>query len=176
MLKIDTSGFDSELFPELTAFIQTLPDTLHDEALDLAVALEAELSNIYSEAPPRGNNKFLWSLDPKKNAKAQGWWFWQLSLGNIPTDGSHYRRQGKPPYGAKVLVEQTSDGVVVAVTNTWGKASLVFGELNRENQNRRVPGHIQTRWQSAYPKYVKARKLFLQEMDSRILARLRSRK
>ncbi len=176
MLKLSTSGFDGSLFSELTTFIQTLPDTLHDEALDLAVMLEDELSNIYSEAPPRGSNKFVWSLDPARNAKARGWWFANLREGNIPTDGKHYRRQGSPPYGAKVLVEQTSDGVVIAVTNTWDKASLVFGELNRENQNRRVPGHIQTRWKAAYPKYLKARKIFLEDLDSRILARLRSRK
>ena len=176
MLKIDTSGFDKSLFPELTSYIQSLPDTLHDEVLDLAVSLEAELVNIYSEAPPRGSAKFVWSLDPEKNeAGRRGFWA-RVKKGEIQTDGKHSIRKGSPPYGAKVLVEQTSDGVVIAVTNTWEKSSLVFGSLNRENQNKRVPGHIRTRWEAAYPKYVKARKIFLDELDSRILARLRSGK
>lgn len=173
MLKSTGKGFEDELFPELTTFIRTLPDVLHDEALDLAVALEAELVNIYSEAPPRGNQKFVWSGDPAKDKAARGWWFWQIGLGNIPTDGKHYKRQGNPPYGARVEVAQTGDGVTITVTNTWRKSSYVFGELNRANQNKRVPGHISTGWQAAFPKYEKARKRLMRDLDSRILARLR---
>jgi hypothetical protein len=175
MFNATTSGFDDALFPDLTALIRTLPDVLHDEALDLAVSLETELSNIYSEAPPRGSGKFIWSFDPEKNAAGRRGFFARVKKGEIQTDGKHSIRTGAPPYGATVDVVQTEGGVVITVTNTWGKAGLVFGGLVRENQNRRVPGHIQTRWQSAYPKYVRARKTFLQDLDSRILARLRSR-
>jgi hypothetical protein len=173
MFKVASNGFDKELFPELTTFIRTLPDVLHEEALELAVSLEAELVNVYSEAKPRGDERFVWSLDPDKDKAARGWWFANLREGNIPTDGKHYKRQGKPPYGARVDVQQTGDGVVITVTNTWSKSSYVFGQLNREGQNKRVPGHIKTGWQSSFPKYEKARKRLMRDLDSRILARLR---
>lgn len=173
MFKVDSSGFDKPLFPELTTFIRTLPDVLHEEALELAVQLEAELVDIYSTAKPRGNERFVWSNDPAKDKAARGWWFANLREGNIPTDGKHYTRQGKPPYGARVDVQQTSEGVVITVRNTWSKSSYVFGQLNRANANARVPGHIKTGWQAAFPKYEKARKRLMQDFDSRILARLR---
>jgi hypothetical protein len=170
MFKPTTRDFSDELFPELTRYIQTLPDTLEQEALETAVQFEDELEAIYNEAPPRGNGKFVWSLDPEKNAKGQRTWFWLVKTGKVQTDGKHYKRQGKPPYGGKVLVEKTNDGVFIIFTNTWEKSSLIFGKTKKDT---RLPGHKATGWEYAYPKYKRAQNLFLKELDSRILARLR---
>jgi hypothetical protein len=175
MLKATTSGFDKPLLEDVSQTIKLLPDVLVEEALDLAVQLEAELENIFSEAPPRGSEKFVWSLDPEKNKAAQGWWWHHIKKGDIPTDGKHYKRQGKPPRGGTVSIEATPDGVVITIANKWSKSGLLFGKLSKTDTDTRLPGHKRTGWQLAYPKYKRARAAFLQELDSRILARLRKR-
>lgn len=173
MLKVSQSGFDKPLFPELTRNIQLLPDVLESEALDLAVQLEDELLNIFNDAPPRGNTVFIWSADAVKNKRARGWWFWQLKLGNIPTDGKHYIRQNKPPRGGKVTIEKTQNGLLIVFSNTWKKSGLLYGTFKEDT---RLIGHKKTGWQWAAPKYKRAQKAFLKDLDSRILARLRSSK
>ena len=172
MFKVSTTGFGKELFPELTRYIQTLPDTLAEDALEIAVELEAELEAIYKTAPPRGNRPFVWSADPAKNAQGRRTWFWLVKTGKVQTDGKHYKRQGKPPYGAKVYVEQSGNGrVVIVFAQTWEKSSMIFGKLN--GGDTRLPGHKSTGWSYAFPKYKRAQNLFLKELDSRVLARLR---
>lgn len=170
MLKSSTSGFEKPLFANLTRFIDLLPTVLEEEALELAIELEEELLLIYNEAPPRSNAKFIWSLDAAANLRAQRWWFRQLRLGNIPTDGSHYKRQNKPPYGGKVLVQKQDGRIVVIVTNTWAKAGLLFGQIDKDT---RLPGHKQTGWEWQAPKIKTVRRKFLEQLFNRIEQRQR---
>ena len=142
MLKATAIGFDEPLLADLTRYIDLLPDTLEDEALDLAVQFEDNLALIYNTAPPRGSTKFVWSLDAEKNLKALRWWFWVIKQGIVPTDGSHYVRQGKPPYGGQIRVERDSERITVIVTNTWRKAGLVFGQIGKDT---RLVGHKEDR-------------------------------
>lgn len=170
MLKAKGVGFDKPLYANLTRFIDLLPTVLEEEALALGVQFEDELLLIYNEAPPRTNAKFIWSLDAAANLRAQRWWFWQLRLGNIPTDGSHYKRQGTPPRGGKVIVEKQGDRTVIILTNTWSKAGLIFGQIDKDT---RLPGHIATGWEYASPKIKAARRKFLEQLFNRIEQRRR---
>lgn len=170
MLKSSTSGFDKPLFANLTRFIDLLPTVLEEEALDLAVHFEDELEAIYNTAPPRTSAKFIWSLDVAANQRARRWWFRQIKLDNIPTDGRHYKRQGQPPYGGKVLVEKQGDRTVIILTNTWSKSGLVFGQIDKDT---RLVGHKQTGWEFASPKIRIARRKFLEQLFNRIEERRR---
>lgn len=168
MLNVKQKGFDKPLFANLTRFIDLLPDVLEEEALELGVAFEDNLEAIYATAPPRTSAKFVWSLDAAKNLKAMRWWYANLKKGNIPTDGKHYKRQGAPPYGGKILVERQGDRLVVIVTNTWSKAGLVFGQIGKDT---RLPGHKATGWDYVDPKIRQLRKLYLEALFERVMTR-----
>jgi hypothetical protein len=57
-----------------TATLQAFTDGLEGDLLDAAVDIvEPALEDIAYTAPPRGNNKFVWSTNPVKNRKAQKW-------------------------------------------------------------------------------------------------------
>jgi hypothetical protein len=170
MFNVKTTGFDKPLFGDLERDIRLLPDTLEDEALNFAVEFEDELIAIYNEAPPRGNTRFKWSDNPEKNKKGRGWWFWQLALGNIPTDGKHYIRQQKPPRGGYVTVERKGDTVTIAIGSKWKKSNVIYGNLNATNNDTRVPGH-KLIWELAYPKYLKAKQVLLPKLFDRVLNR-----
>ncbi len=170
MLKASSNGFDKPLFANLTRFIDLLPDVLEEEALELGVQLEDTLKEIYNDAPPRSSAKFVWSLDKAKNLKALRWWFWALSQGLIPTDGRHYIRQQSPPRGGKILISRDSERITVTITNTWAKAGLVYGQIDKDT---RLPGHKQTGWELASPKIQAARRAYLEALFNRIQDRRR---
>ena len=168
MLKFSSTGFDKPLLANLTRFIDLLPDTLEEEALEMAVELEDALLLIFNEAPPRSNTKFIWSLDAAANLRASRWYFWQIRLGNIPTDGEHYIRQGAPPRGGKVSVEKQNGRITIVVTNTWRKAGLLFGQ---SDEDTRLPGHKTTGWEWYAPKLKEARRKALENLFNRMAKR-----
>lgn len=149
MLKLATDGFDSPLFPELQREIQALPSHLANEALEAGVFLERRITEIYATAPPRDDSKFQWSTNLAKNRRAQRWWFANLNEGNISTDGRHYKRQGKPPYGVILNVDEQNGMVAFQVRMQDAKMKWVFGQLN--NVDTRNPTHRQTGWNYAAP-------------------------
>lgn len=147
MIKGAKFQYDADAYKSQITYIEDFEDTLEEDALEAAVKLEAELLEIYYTAKPRGNETFVWSTNAIANAKARRYWFWAINSGKIQTDGNHYLRQGKPPYGAKVEVERdASNRVIISVVQTWDKSSLVFG-LMREDT--RIPGHKDTGWNYA---------------------------
>lgn len=149
MFTVKTKGFAEPLFTELVQQIVDLPRNLESLALEATVQLEEDLSKIYTTAPPRGNEKFIWSTDPAANKRARGWWFWQIGLGNIPSDGRHYKRQGKPPYGVTANLSQGQHAVQIAVVMKDPKMRFPFGQLQAKNSQ--LPGHQRTGWSFAYP-------------------------
>jgi hypothetical protein len=149
MLKESASGLDEPILTDLERYIVDLPRTLEDRALEATVQLEDKLTEIYKTAPPRTSEKFVWSLDPAKDKKARGWWYWQVRLGNIPTDGRHYQRQGKPPYGASVDIMQMQYSVKIQVRLVDTKMRFTFGQL--KSPNTQVIGHQRTGWNYAFP-------------------------
>lgn len=171
MLKGIDFQFDKGAYKGQVQFIQTFNDTLEEEALNLANDLEESLLDIYNEAPPRGDNKFVWSGDRAANQRAQAWWFANVNSGRIPTDGKHYIRQQKPPRGGFVEIERTSEGFVLIVGNEWDKSNLIYGTLSPTNFDTRLIGHAQTGWQLAQPKYEAVRNIFVRELFDRVLTR-----
>lgn len=152
MIKSTQFEYNPDAYEKQIQYILGFEDTLEDVMLEAAVMAENELGNIYATAPPRGNEKFIWSNDPSADARARGWWFANLNAGRIPTDGRHYSRQGKPPYGALVDVSRDGNNIVVLeIRQEWDKASYVFGSLDRNNWDSRVVGHRRTGWQAAKP-------------------------
>jgi hypothetical protein len=139
--------YTSDAFKEQISYLETIDDTMEEMALAAAVKLEDALDSIYATAPARGDNPFIWSLDPAAQARARGWWFANLRKGKIPTDGKHYARHGKPPYGAAVDIEHDSGGrVIISFVQKWKKSSYVFGTMREDT---RVIGHKATGWNFA---------------------------
>lgn len=171
MLKGIDFQYDEDAFKGQVQFIQTLNDTLEEEALELAISLEDALLDIFGDAPPRGDNEFIWSANPTKNRNAQRYWYAAVNAGRILTDGKHYIRQQKPPRGGFVKVEKTDEGFVLIVGNEWDKSSLLYGNLSPTNFDTQLIGHAQTGYQLAQPKYEAARNIFVRELFDRVLTR-----
>lgn len=169
MFSVKASGFDKPVAPELVQYIQTLPDTLEEEALAMAVEFESELAEIYPTAPPRGSGKFIWSTNPTKQKKAARYYFGAIKRGAIKTVNGHYDRQGKPPYGAAVRVERNANGVLIIFAQEWDKSGMVFGQLN--GKDTRLPGHKETGWDFAFTKFNSKRNVFLRTLFDRVLSR-----
>jgi hypothetical protein len=55
-------------------------------------------------------------------AKSRRWYMWQVSLGNIPTDGKNYKRSHGLARGYKVRVIANDGAVVLSVRNPAGRA------------------------------------------------------
>lgn len=152
MIKNVQFQYDADAYEGQVQYILAFEDTLEDLMLEAAVMAENELLNIYETAPPRGNEKFIWSNDPASDARARAWWFANLNAGRIPTDGGHYARQGRPPYGALVDVSRDGNNVLVLeIRQDWDKAGYVFGNLNAQNWDTRVVEHKKTGWNAAKP-------------------------
>lgn len=165
---------DESLFQRQVAQIEAFEDTLEDEALEAAIDLEGRLSEIYATAPPRDDSKFIWSTDAVANRKAQSWWFANLADGNIPTDGNHYLRQGKPPYGAMVRVEREANNrIVILVVQTNDRMKYVFGTLSATGRaDTRNVTHVRTGWNFAKPDVDKASNEILVSLLDDVIARL----
>lgn len=149
MFTVQVDSPDEKLFTEKIATILDLPKALEDKALSVSVTLESQLSQIYTTAAPRDNSEFVWSLDPTKNKKAKGWWFHNLRKGNIPTDGRHYKRSGKPPYSVVLNVTEKRGAVSFQILMKKPKMRFVFGALN--GIDTRNPSHKRTGWVFASP-------------------------
>lgn len=149
MLTVKNKGFDESIYTEKIEKILDLPKGLEELALAEGVKLEAALEVIYATAPPRDSSKFVWSLDPAKNKKASGWWWYNLKKGNIPTNGRHYARKGKPPYGVKIELMTAQKAVSFQVKMSDPKMRFPFGGLN--GVDTRNPTHKQTGWVFASP-------------------------
>ncbi len=131
---------------EVMAREQFIFQQSYDEAL---VELEPELYISLNETPPKRTGTWGgWSTDPKKDAKARRWWFWQLSKKNIPTDGKHYQRQGNVAQAFELLSEQLENNVNrIRIRMTAGWLRYLVGTLDRRRgASYQIPGHKQTGW------------------------------
>lgn len=164
MLQATTSGFDKPLFPELVQTIETLPQTLADEALAIAAQYEPIVQALIQYPPARGNDTYVWSRNKTLNDKARAWWFANLAEGNIPTDGRHYLRQGGLEKSLRIEVDIENEVVVIRIVNTYDKSRYVVGTLNARGADTRNPSHAKTGWPLIKPK--------VDEMSKRILVAL----
>lgn len=132
---------------QLSLEIAALPKSIEQDVLDVASDYEDAVEKELGTVPRQARHPFAFATE-----KSKRWYFWQVSLGNIPTDGSRYVRQGKTPYGWRVDVETDSNGAVIRISNTWDKSKYVYGTLAYANYDTRVQGHRKTGWELASPK------------------------
>lgn len=163
MLKTSIKADNEKLLLEKELSVLDLPKILEDKAIASGEKLESKLSEIYATAPPRGNSKYIWSLDPEKDKAARGWWFWKVRKGEIPTDGKHYKRSGKPPYGVGVFLDSARRAILFQVVMRNPKMIYPFGALN--GVDTRNPSHKVTGWVFASPLVNQA----LQDTQSELL-------
>lgn len=139
-VETDSSGITAQM-----ALLNTIPEMLEDEIQLVADdMITPALAQIARTAPPRGSNEFVWSDNPSANQRAKNWWFANIKKGRIPTDGRHYARQGRPPYGFRVRVLKDGDKIVIAIGSQWDKSGMVFGST-RFGRGQ-LPGHKSTGW------------------------------
>lgn len=173
MLKATTQGFEDELFPELVQSIEALPQTLAEEALDVAVKYEPIIQAIAEYPAPRGDATYIWSLDKTKNDKARGWWFANLREGKIPTDGRHYRRTGRAKESFVLEVDNENGVTSFRIRNTWPQSFYVFGTLSsRGNADTRNPSHARDGWKLAKPIADDVSRQILEALIDNVLARI----
>jgi hypothetical protein len=167
-----TLTFDSKAINRQIAFFQALPEILHEIALDVAAELEAPiLADLAHEAPKRGDEKFIWSLDKAKDQRARRWWF--AHLDSIPTDGRHYIRQGTGTNrGFQVDVDREGRVIAINIRSVWPKVRFVYGLLRASNFDTRIPGHKTTGWQLAQPKVFRWTNELQQEIQRKLSERL----
>lgn len=70
---------------------------------------------------------------------SRGWYFWQLSEGNIPTDGKRYKRQHIISQAWKVGLTIGDNSIAMFAENKRPEEKWVSGK-------RQVPGHRTTGW------------------------------
>lgn len=165
---------DTSLFQRQVAQIEAFEDTLENEALDAAVEIESRLTEIYHTAPPRNDDTYVWSNDPVANLRGARGYFARLNKGLIPTDGKHYLRQGKPPYGAEVRVEREANNrIVILIVQKDDKMKYVFGSLSATGRaDLRNPTHIRDGWPFVKPQVDELSNKILVSLLDDVIARL----
>ena len=157
--------------------LSVLPDIVEDEALDIAIEYEPRIvATLGTIAPPRGSEKFVWSNDAEANARARRWWFANLRKGNIPTDGRHYKRQGRPGMGWDIEVDRDGDNIVIRIFNKWEKSWTVYGRLLVNVKRPPIPGHARTGCQAASPKLQQIFSDMTRDMARRVIKRVKQGK
>jgi hypothetical protein len=110
---------------------------------DVAPAIERRLDRVVSEeAPPRDDSKFVWSFNREANKKARRWWFRELKLGSINTDGRHYQRTGVIRNSWQTEISISGDEVILSLFNPAPGSEYLYGSP----EQRQVPGHTATGW------------------------------
>jgi hypothetical protein len=135
-LEIDTDILDAVLadldrFPTLlnTAFKRALPRWLSQ--------LDAFIRDL--EPPPAKASPYVWSLNKDANDRARKWYFRQLALGKIPTDGQRYQRTGAMLDAFEITTLFSNNAIGLEVVNSAPGVDYVMGE-------RQIYGHKQTGW------------------------------
>jgi hypothetical protein len=127
---------------------------------------ERELDRIISlarldEQPPRRTRKspkFIWSLDPKKNARARGWFFYHFPNG--------YERTGALAKNWKGTIIWRKNELTVAIGNIAPGASQVYG--SPRHQWGQVPGHVTTGWFNAKNRLPRAVDMAAEFLENRL--------
>ncbi len=110
---------------------------------DIAPPIERRLDVFAAQIPPpRDDTKFVWSFNRGANKRARGWWFWQLSLGNINTDGEHYIRSNVIPNSWQTEIAVEGDEIALTIFNPAEGSEHVYGS----EDTPQVPGHATTGW------------------------------
>jgi len=141
MIKVSVTGLE-DILPEF----KQLQDTKTIARMvnrDIAPPVERRLDVVAAQVPPaRDDTKFVWSLNRSANARARRWWFWQLSQGNINTDGQHYIRSGVIPNSWQTEIAIAGSEVTLTIFNPAKGSEFVYGSP----EQTQVPGHATTGW------------------------------
>lgn len=141
MIAAKITGLD-----DILSEMSQLADTKTIERMvnrDIAPPIERRLDVVAATiAPPRDDTKFVWSLNRAANARARRWWFWQLSQGNIPTDGQHYIRSNTIPNSWQTEIFIEGDEVQLTIFNPAPGSEFLYGSPTQTQ----VPGHATTGW------------------------------
>lgn len=167
----------NQVIGNLIDTLTVLPEIVEDEALDIAIEYQPRIvSTLGTIAPPRGDEKFVWSHDPAANRRAQKRWFAMLRSGKIATDGKHYKRKGKPGMGWDLEVDRDGDTILIRVFNKWKKAWTVYGNLRVNVKRPPIPGHARTGWQVANPKLQQLFSDMTRDMARRVVKQVKKGK
>ena len=142
--KIDieaTSPSMSEIIQELQTLVpKRLPRRIAREVVpEMERALDRIVDNRLRKYPARvRHSPFVWSRDPKKNARARRWWF--------ANKRGIYQRTGAlgRAWQSSVTYSPAEAQITVSVSNPAPGASYVFGAV--EFGYAQVPSHAATGW------------------------------
>ena len=104
----------------------------------------ARLNREFQRRIPKPRHKFIWSLNPEAQRRAQKWWFWALNRGLIPTGNNRYDRSGTLQRSWKLDSRIEDYFASITLSNKRIGAEFVVG-------GRQVPSHER----SGYPRIEK---------------------
>ena len=141
MFDIRLTGFETEL-----DLFKDLADTRKIKRMvnrEIAPPIERRLDAVLrTPAPPRPDEKYVWSFNRAANRRAQRWWFAQIKKGSIPTDGSHYLRSNTIINAWVSQIITDGDTVIFTIGNSAPGAEHLYGSPT-QNQN---PSHFVDGW------------------------------
>lgn len=132
----------AELAKELREFVpKRLPRIIAREVIP---PLERVMDRMIDDRlrvypPPRGNNRFIWSRDPVKQARARRWFF-----ANYPNG---YTRTGALGRAWRGEITYESNTLTTRISNPLKATSYVYGA--EQYDFVQVIGHEQTGWLNA---------------------------
>ncbi|MGB1288002.1 MAG: hypothetical protein ACPG7F_15805 [Aggregatilineales bacterium] len=140
---------DDKAFKKLDTAINSIPEILAG-VVEFAVSEASDPALSALQATPRPSvHPFIWSLNPEKQRRAQRYYFAAIARGEIPTDGTRYRRSGRYGKSFDAGVKETKDSVDAVLGSDFDKASYVAG--NEDGSIKQIPGHVKTGWQAFRP-------------------------
>lgn len=140
---------DLEPFNDILNTIENAEDIL----ASVVEGAIAEVSQSYlaelAEYPRPSVHPFRWSYDDAANERARRWYFAAIRRGEIPTDGTRYKRSGRFGKSWDSVVQETGDSVDAVLGTKFDKASYVVG--NADGTLNQIPGHKRTGWYEFQP-------------------------
>lgn len=112
--------FDQKAVNDIIEALQNAPRKLQQEASNrVKVAMERAIAPLKVE-PPQSPLPFIWSTDPKKQARARRWYF----ANKVPpgSTGERYKRTHGLAQGWEVDLSQFRNSILIAVSNPAERA------------------------------------------------------
>ena len=140
---------DTAVLKRLTKTVDDIPAILAG-VVELAVSEASDPALDAMQATPRPSvHPFVWSLNPEKQQRARRYYFAAIARGEIPTDGTRYRRSGRYGKSFDAGVQEHKDSIDAVLGSDFDKASYVAG--NEDSSIKQIPGHVKTGWQAFRP-------------------------
>jgi hypothetical protein len=116
-------AFDDDVIKTVVSDLVEAPRRLQIEVRDTVYAqLEKDIAPLKQE-PAQPDYPFIWSHDPKKQAKARAWWFAYLKrTGNLNKDGGRYQRTHGLSQGWQIDINTFRASIMITISNPASRA------------------------------------------------------